>query len=125
MNLSSEAPGFSASCRRKLIAPANTRVRVLTTRVPSNATASQRARSPAIRCCSLGVSMLTSSNTSRPASRLGNSLSGNASNRPAKTMIQLAILIWRGVKVIQPQGQLQEKTQSASLHRTGIVAVRA
>ncbi|MNH41039.1 hypothetical protein D3C79_1024550 [compost metagenome] len=95
MNLSRDAPGFSASCSRKLMAPANSNVRVLTTRVPSNATASQRARCPAIRCCSLGVSMLTSSNTSRPASRLGNNLSGNTSNRPVKTMIQLARVIWR------------------------------
>ncbi|MNN19108.1 hypothetical protein D3C81_1323380 [compost metagenome] len=112
MNLSSEAPGFSASCSRKLKAPANNRVKVLTTSVPSSATASQRARCPASSGCSRGVSMLTSSNTSRPASRLGSNFRGNASNRPANTMIQLARVTWRGVKVIQPQRQTTGKTRS-------------
>ncbi|MNG88013.1 hypothetical protein D3C79_468340 [compost metagenome] len=112
MNLSSDAPGFSASCSRKLKAPAISKVKVVTTSVPSRATASQRARCPAISGCSLGVSMLTSSNTSNPASRLGSNFRGSASSRPANTMIQLARVIWRGVKVIQPQGQTTEKNRS-------------
>ncbi|MNE43284.1 hypothetical protein D3C80_1374520 [compost metagenome] len=93
MNLSSEAPGFSASCNKKLKAPAINSVKVMTTSVPSNATASQRARWPASSGCRRGVSMLTSSNTSRPASRLGNNFKGKASSRPAMTMIRLARVI--------------------------------
>ncbi|MCY1435003.1 hypothetical protein D9M71_510820 [compost metagenome] len=104
MNLSNEAPGFSASCNKKLMALANSNDKVLTTKVPSKATASQRARRPAIKCCSLGVSMFTSSYTSRPANRLGSNLSGKTSNSAKKTMIQLANMTWRAVKMgIQPQ----------------------
>ncbi|MCY1390105.1 hypothetical protein D9M71_49180 [compost metagenome] len=86
------------------MALANSNDKVLTTSVPSRATASQRARRPAIKCCSLGVNMFTSSYTSRPASRLGSNLSGKTDNSPRNTMIQLANKTWRAVKMgIQPQ----------------------
>ncbi|MOA32141.1 hypothetical protein D3C78_1533360 [compost metagenome] len=89
MNLSREAPGFSASCNRKLKAPAKISDSTLTISVPSNATANQRARRPSISRCSCGVSMLTSSNTSNPASRLGSNRSGRTSSSPPKMMTQL------------------------------------
>ncbi|MCY1303405.1 hypothetical protein D9M70_531100 [compost metagenome] len=91
MNLSREAPGFSASCNRKLMAPAKISVSTLTINVPSSATASQRARRPSISRCNCGVSMLTSSNTSNPASRLGSKRSGITSSSPPKIMTQLMI----------------------------------
>jgi hypothetical protein len=83
MNLSREAPGFSASCSRKTDGAGEDQRQHTDHQVPSNATASQRARRPSIKP-QLRGEHVDQFEHQQPGQQAGQQLQGQCQQQPAE-----------------------------------------